>query len=47
MYEQIKKFLNKFHKFANEKINENTMLFESYTNMSMSYMDVPSAFNKN
>lgn len=46
IYEQITKFLNKFHKFANEKIHENTMLFESYTNMSMSYLDVPFAFNK-
>lgn len=47
MYDQIKKFLNKFEKFANEKIKENTALFESYTNISMSFMDVPTTFNKN
>lgn len=47
MYDQINRFLNKFHQFANEKIKENTALFDNYTNVSMSFMEMPSMFGKN
>lgn len=49
MHDKIISILAKFKKFANEKINENTVRFEGYTNMSMSisYMNVPPAYNKN